>query len=348
MAMNSLKEAEKLLADPLWRLNNLYWIIDKTGNKTLFRLNWAQQELYQGMWYCNLILKARQLGISTFVCLLFLDRCLFNSNQHAGIIAHTREDAEMMFRRVKFAYDSLPPELKAIRQVNTDNARELQLSNGSTLRVGTSMRSSTLQYLHISEFGKICAKFPDKAREIVTGSLNALAAGQYIFIESTAEGRDGYFHQMCKEAQANADAQKKLSPLDFRLHFFPWWRQRDYRIDSSGLLVPSHLSDYFSALEGKIKTKLDDGQRAWYTKRILTQGEDMKREFPSFPDEAFETSNEGLYYGQQISEARQQNRLRKIYYDANLPVHTSWDLGFNDSTAIWFFQQVGQEIHILE
>ncbi len=102
------------------------------------------------MWYCNLILKARQLGISTFVCLLFLDLCLFNSNQHAGIVDHTREDAGVMFRRVKFAYDCLPIDLKPMLSINTDNVPELQLSNGSTLRVDTSMRSSTLQYLHIS------------------------------------------------------------------------------------------------------------------------------------------------------------------------------------------------------
>lgn len=210
--MGIVEQAENRLNDPLWRLNNLYWIIDKSGNKTLFQLNWAQKKLYQEMWYCNIILKARQLGISTFVCLLFLDRCLFNSNLHAGIIAHTREDAEVMFRRVKFAYDSLSAELKALRSVNTDNARELQLSNGSTLRVGTSMRSSTLQLLHISEFGKTCAKFPDKAREIVTGSLNALALGQYVFIESTAEGREGYFYQMCKEAQALQDSEKNYPP----------------------------------------------------------------------------------------------------------------------------------------
>ena len=75
----------------------------------------------------------------------------FNSNRHAGIIAHTREDAEMLFKRVKFAYDSLPSEIKALRVANTDNARELQLSNGSALRMGTSMRSNTLQYLHISK-----------------------------------------------------------------------------------------------------------------------------------------------------------------------------------------------------
>ena len=219
--MQMIEQAENRLNNPLWRLNNLYWIIGKSGNKSLFQLNWAQKKLYQDMWYMNLILKARQLGVSTFVCLLFLDRCLFNSNQHAGIIAHTREDAERMFRRVKFAYDCLPAELKDLRSVNTDNARELHLSNGSTLRIGTSMRSSTLQYMHISEFGKICAKFLDKAREIITGSLNAVAPGQYIFIESTAEGREGYFYQICKEAQANQDASKSLSSLDFRFHFFP-------------------------------------------------------------------------------------------------------------------------------
>ena len=347
MARPNTEVAEQLLNDPLWRLNHLYWIIDKSGNKELFKLNWAQEKLYKEMWYCNLILKARQLGISTFVSLLFLDRCLFNSNQHAGIIAHTREDAEMLFRRVKFAYDSLPVEIKALRMANTDNARELQLSNGSTLRVGTSMRSSTLQYLHISEFGKICAKYPDKAREIVTGALNAIAPGQYVFIESTAEGREGYFYDMCKEAQAAKDANKHLSPLDFRFHFFPWWLHSDYKLDSETQAASPYV-DYFNALEVQIKAKLEPSQKAWYTKRASTQGDDMKREFPSTPEEAFEVSNEGLYYGKHVAEARKEGRIRRVYYDANVPVHTAWDLGYNDSTAIWWYQLCGQEIHLLE
>lgn len=84
-----------------------------------------------------------------------------------------------------------------------------------------------------------------------------------------------------------------------------------------------------------INSQIDDRQRAWYVKRASTQGEDMKREFPSTSDEAFESSNEGLYYGRQIVEARQQGRIRNVYYDANVPVHTA--LGYNDSTAIWFF-----------
>jgi hypothetical protein len=74
----------------------------------------------------------------------------------------------------------------------------------------------------------------------------------------------------------------------------------------------------------------------------------MKREFPSTPEEAFEVSNEGLYYGKQIAEARKEGRIRHVYYDANVPVHTAWDLGYNDSTAIWWYQLCGQEVHLLE
>ena len=190
--------AHKLLANPRWRLNHLYNIVDKQGNKVIFKFNWAQEELYNDVWYCNIILKARQLGISTFICLLFLDRCLFNSNISAGIIAHTLEDSQQLFRRVKFAYDNLPEEIKKIVSAENDTTNMLKFSNGSSLRVGTSLRSSTFQYLHISEFGKICAKYPDKAQEIITGSLNTVAPGQYVFIESTAEGRAGYFYDICK------------------------------------------------------------------------------------------------------------------------------------------------------
>ena len=106
----------------------------------------------------------------------------------------------------------------------------LKFSNGSSIRVGMSLRSSTFQFLHISEFGKICAKYPDKATEIITGSLNTLAAGQYAFIESTSEGREGPFYEMCKQAQALSDSGKELTKLDFRFHFFPWHREPTYRL----------------------------------------------------------------------------------------------------------------------
>jgi hypothetical protein len=338
--------AEKRLSDPWWRLHNLYNIIDKHGRKVRFELNWAQQQLYQDMWYCNIILKARQLGISTFVCLLFLDRCLFNSNLAAGVIAHTREDAEHLFKRIKFAYDNLPDGIKALRPATIDSARELVFSNGSSLRVGTSMRGSTLQYLHISEFGKICAKFPDKAQEIITGSLNTIAPGQYIFIESTAEGREGHFYELCKQAQSIAASGKDLTKLDFFFHFFPWWKESGYCIGSP-VVMPQEMYEYFASLAG-LGIQLDPEQKFWYAARHATQGEDMKREFPSTPEEAWEQSTEGAYYAKQLINARNEKRIGRIPYDDTVPVHTAWDLGYNDSTAVWFFQVIGKEIHLIE
>jgi hypothetical protein len=333
-------------ADPLWRLEHYYHIVNKQGQEQIFKLNWAQKLLYRDIWYCNIILKARQLGISTFICLFFLDKCLFNDNLSTGIIAHTREDAEYLFKRIKYAYDKLPASIKLSKPAKTDSARELTFSNGSSIRVGTSMRGSTLQFLHISEFGKICAKFPDKATEIITGSLNTIAPGQYVFIESTAEGREGYFYDLCKRAQENLKSGKDLSKLDFKFHFFPWWGEPAYRIGSQVIMTQEAL-DYFDHL--KIRgIKLDAEQMYWYAEKKSVQSDNMMREYPTTPEEAWESAIDGAYYAHQMSQCRLEKRIGFVPYDDGLPVHTAWDLGYNDSTAIWFFQVFGKEVRIID
>lgn len=89
-------------------MSNLYYIKDKSGNKVLFKPNWAQLQLMNPH-YLNIILKARQLGVTTFHALLFLDTCLFNHNVNAAIIADTKPNAKEIFiDKVKFAYDNLP------------------------------------------------------------------------------------------------------------------------------------------------------------------------------------------------------------------------------------------------
>lgn len=342
--MKEKEIAAALLNNPRWRLENLYHIIDKYGNRRTFEMNWAQKELYDNLWYCNVILKARQLGISTFVCLLFLDRCLFNRNMSAGIIAHTREDAEYLFKRIKFAYDYLPEIVREKVVATNDSARELVFTNGSSIRVGTSMRGSTLNYLHVSEFGKICAKFPDKAEEIITGSLNTVAPGQYIIIESTAEGRAGHFYDICKKAEKTRRGEE--SELDFRFHFFPWWKEPAYKTGSN-IRIDEDTLEYFTSLQDR-GIKLDQEQASWYALKAQTQGDNMMREYPSTSEEAWMSAIDGSYYSKQMNIARAEKRIGFIPYDENLPVHTCWDLGYNDSTAIWFCQLVGKEIRIID
>ena len=139
-----IKLAASQFADPAWRLNNLYYIVDKNGHRTRFQFNWAQAELYKNLHYHNIILKARQLGISTFASLFMLDRCIFNGNVRAGTVAHDLPSAKGLFRdKVKYPYENLPEGLRNLRMSLNDPAEELLLANNSSLRIATSMRSGT-------------------------------------------------------------------------------------------------------------------------------------------------------------------------------------------------------------
>jgi hypothetical protein len=69
MSLPTESEAEKAIFERLnnraFRLNNLYWIEDENGVKTKFRMNWAQRAFFTALWWLNVVLKARQLGLST-------------------------------------------------------------------------------------------------------------------------------------------------------------------------------------------------------------------------------------------------------------------------------------------
>ena len=122
-------------ADRRWRLNNLYFIQDKLGNVVQFNLNAAQSQLLDDLHFLNIILKARQMGFSTFILMLALDCCVFNSNFAAGLVADTIDNAKGLLKRVKFAYERMPAEIRSIVQIKTDNAYGVEFANGSGIEV---------------------------------------------------------------------------------------------------------------------------------------------------------------------------------------------------------------------
>ena len=338
------REITSKLSNRFWRLNNLYRIIDEEGQEVDFRMNWAQRDLYEALWYFNTVLKARQLGFSTFFLLYMLDACLFNSNVRAGVIAQTRNDAEALFaEKIRFPFDHLAPSLKADREIRTDRSNELKFSNNSSIRVGTSMRGGTLQFLHVSELGKISAKYPEKAREIRTGALNTIHLGQFIFLESTAEGAGGEFYDQCQRAMKLRDSGKKLNEMEPRFHFYPWWRHPGYVLPAGDAVVTPEDETYFARIEADGGMELSAEQKAWYVTKAEQQGPDMKREYPSTPVEAFEASVEGAYYANEMTRARKEGRITRVPLEATVQVNTFWDLGVDDETSIWLHQEVGKE-----
>lgn len=328
-----------LLLDKRQRLENLYYIIDKNGNEIPFNLNWAQLDMHDRRWHQMLILKARQLGVTTFWAIDFFDDCFWMDNMSAGIIAHRKEDAENIFKKkVKFAYDRMPKWTREINQATNDRASELSFRNGSSYRVSTGFRSGTNQRLLISEFGKICAGMPDTAKEIVTGSLNTVSNDQIIVIESTAEGREGYFWQFSQDAEKLATEGRKLSPMQMRFFFFPWFREPSYRESIGEIVVSQEINEYLDRIEGEVGRKIDEEQRRWYEMKQRMLTDSMKQEYPSTPKEAFESANEGLYYGQQIAKLRANGHICRVPYSEYSLVHTAWDIGLDDFTSIICFQ----------
>ncbi|WII96211.1 terminase [Moraxella haemolytica] len=335
------------LKDPLYRLNNLYYITDKTGKKVKFNMTAEQLEYWQNEHNRNIILKARQLGFTTQVCIIQLDKALFESDKCA-LIAHTLHDAKRLFReKVKFAYDNLPKAIRLANPIKIETKDELVFDNGGSITVSTSFRGGTLQRLHISEFGKICAKYPDKAREIVTGAFEAVPMGGKITLESTAEGRQGYFYEYSQMAEKLALANATLTAQDWRFFFFSWWQNKDYQMPKQPIC--ERLTAYFDGLEAKYGITLSDEQKSWYASKERTLGDDMKREYPSIPAEAFAQSIEGAYYAKQFTWLYANGRITEQLPDNNhLPVSTYWDLGVSDSTTIWFIRQVGDEYHVVD
>lgn len=84
------------------------------------------------------------------------------------------------------------------------------------------------------------------------------------------------------------------------------------------------------------------------------QIEDLRRE--GKPEEiiqqeyycSFEGSIHGAYYGDMMKRVKEDGRICNVPVDDNALVNTAWDLGVNDATAIWFYQTVGKEIHLID
>ncbi|TCM62317.1 hypothetical protein EC844_12545 [Acinetobacter calcoaceticus] len=339
MAKMTFAELKVKLKNRFWRLNNLYYITNKDGKKVKFKMSAEQLEYYDGMHTRNIILKARQLGFTTEKCIIQLDAAIFESKKCA-MIAHKLSDAQRLFReKIKYAYEALPTLVRRANPVEKMTTEELVFVKGGSVAISTSFRGGTLDSLHVSEFGKICAKFPDKAREIVTGAFEAVPLNGRITLESTAEGRAGYFFDYCQEAEKISLQGRTLNVLEWKFFFFSWWKAAEYSIPV-GDELPERLVEYFKDLNIKHGVKTTPEQQAWYASKEKSLGDDIKREYPSIPEEAFAQSVEGAYYKKQFLEIYASGRIGDLPDNSHQPVMTFWDLGVSDSMVIWFVRKL--------
>lgn len=358
MDKQKLEIIKNKLGNRTWRINSgkLYKIKNKNSQVVPFKPNIHQRELHNSQHYRNVIVKARQLWFSTDIEIQALDYALFNHNVNVGIIAHKKDLAEDIFQdKIKLARDHLPTYIKNMYEVDSNSARQIVFKHKgtkakSTIKVDTSFRSGTVNFLHISEFGKICAKYPKRATEIVSGAIEAVPENGFLFIESTAEGGTGYFYEITKEAHDNLELNKKLNKFDYKFHFFPWRDQAEYRIEADEKLS-DEWDKYFKDLEDNHDITLDTAQKRRYIQKSRKLWDRIYKEYPSYWEEAFKAAIEGAYYEKNLSYARKQGRVGKVNVKKNYPVYISWDIGGAggwDDAALRFFQVIGKEYRFVK
>lgn len=347
------------LASRAWRIQNLYTIRNADGQLEKFKPNEAQRQFYNRMHVCNHVLKARKLGFSTLIEILYLDDLLFDPvGLSAGVIDYTIEDAEAKLGMMLLAYEHLDdkelhPDTwqigKVIKQLIPCKAaqRKIKFGNGATAKCSTSLRGTTPNRVHVSELGKTAIWAPIKAREIINGAFNAMTPGNVRNIESTHEGgKAGEHYRLLQQAMRNDDTN--LTSVQSRFHFFPWWQDPRYRLDPSRHRIRQEIVDYFARLERDHRITCDAGQMLWYDHKEQEQGHGMKKEFPSTPGECFEAIAEGSIYGSQMADLRATNRIVDFGMEANRPIFSFWDIGLSDYTSVWLIQPVGRWFLVLD
>ena len=290
-----------------WRVNHLYCIIDKDQKKVGFTMNRAQEHFNINKSLRNIILKSRQHGFTTLEAVDMLDDCLFTTNFRGLFVAHTKDVASEIFdQKVKYAWYNIPNSIRSLVVVDNSTAQKLKFDFGdqtySTFIVSNSGRSGTNNRVHISEYAKLCKMYPQKADEIISGTIPSVPLDGRIDIEGTAEGVGGHFYSMFWEAWKRGEPQH---PTQFKAHFYNWtWD--DAEIAKVTRSIPFNEMDEGQRFKDYAQLHdLTDIQITYYYYKWLSLNRDwdmLNQEYPTTPEEAFVASGTPYFNTRKITE----------------------------------------------
>jgi len=309
--MIEIPKEYKKLRNKEWRISHLYKITDKNSNKITFNRNRAQQDFQKNKTQRNIILKSRQLGFTTDESIDMLDDTLFTPHFNSLFIAHTKDDATSIFdKKVDYAWKGMH-EIHNLWKMESDTAMELKFDFGeldgkfrgqtvSSISVSNSGRSGTYNRVHISEFAKLCATYPIKAQEIISGTIPTVPFDGRIDIESTAEGMGGHFSDMFWEAWNRGEP---IHTTQFKAHFYNWtWD--DEEINKVKEIIPVEQMEDVRFKELQEAHNLSDKEVTYYYLKWLSLKKDwniLRQEYPTTPEEAFILSGSPYFNTERIT-----------------------------------------------
>lgn len=235
-----------------------------------------------------IVLKGRQLGLSTLTEAVLFLWCFLHPGSHSLVISKEKDDAEYLFGITKRYWDDGP--FKGL--FNTKYYRQGYIEwDGLSSAISTSTalkadvgRGKTLQAVHGSEVA-----FWDQAEDIVAGLSESIPYehGTIVVYESTAQGVGGFFHDEWTKA---IEGRSEFVPM-----FFPWWEHDEYEVKNTALRyqdLDEEERDLLAAYP-----KMNYKKLAWRRRKLVTYTNPttFKEEYPVCESEAFQATGKNVF-----------------------------------------------------
>lgn len=331
MARGKLSTEKKLKIinnSPILWLKNFVKIVDNEGQEIPFEVNKEQENFINGIDKFNIILKARQIGFTTLSLGLMLYYACTLPNTNYLMISYDDTSVQNNFHKLKMMYESIPEKYR-IKQ-RRSNKTELLLANNSRIVCKTAGnkdlgRGFTCQLIHLTEFAIWEEEQQDKGLLALEQSL-AKNKDSKIIIESTAKGIGNNYYTIFTNAYKDNSKYKAF--------FYNWYQNKKqfkieydyaeewYKAQMHGCrLQEKDLTPYESMLCEKGASLKQLMWRQW--KLLDMTDDEFNQEYPSMPEEAFISTNVGVFEASIITQ-RYNHLPHKIKYkDLELPLPQS-------------------------
>lgn len=216
----------------------------------------------------SIILKARQMGISTLLALVAVHMMIFEDSSIITIIANKQATSEEILKKVKLMFSTIPEWLLLGTTIEVSNTKEFRLSNGSYIKAfssaSDSARSIASNLVIMDE-----AAFIPKFESVMTSVAPVIATGGgKIIILSTPNGTGDHFHKMWTEAESGKNGYLPIK-LKWNLHPDRDLKWKETQLSASG--KQAFAQEYDCEFMGSGKTVLDNEILDYIDKNTLQE-----------------------------------------------------------------------------
>ncbi|HZY72060.1 MAG TPA: terminase [Edaphobacter sp.] len=264
---------------------------DREGVERPLAANAVQKQFERRRGRHNIVLKARQMGVTTWIAARFFLKTITACGVMTVQVAHTREAAEGIFRMVQRFWECLPEKLRLgpLRRsrANVGQMRfsaldsEFRVFSASDVGAG---RGLTMQNLHCSEL----SRWTGDAAETLAGLRAALAPGGELVMESTPNGAYGCFYE--EWGRAASEGSEVVH------HFFPWWLEEAY--------VSASVTDFTEEEQALVQAHGLSAQQIGFRRSLEASYRGLRsQEFAEDPETCFKATGDCCFEVEAI-EAR--------------------------------------------